>query len=125
MNDHVIPMFVVTRAEIEARMTAKLESIAVARSQLEAAQAEAMFEAHKVGLASGLKTLADLAARVEFMRAHLAPASDWAVSAQQAVELLTFTDPVIIDPAELKFGINPEAQVRDAAHNAQGRRLRM
>lgn len=126
MNDHVIPMFSISRDEMLSRMNAKLASIAESRALIEKAQADAVGDREKTALGSGLKELATVEARVAFLRDHLAPVDAWAMSAQQAIEMLTLTEKVVIDPLALKFAVDPSVDIRTSLHNVNGgRKLRI
>ena len=124
MNEHVIPIFRVTRTELIDGLSRKLESIAEARGVLLAEKEKAVMEAQRNSLDQALAELAEVAARAAFLRDHVGPAECWDVSAQQAVEIWRSMELVKVDPFEVRMSLDPKKVVTRVAHNLTGRVLR-
>ncbi|HZN64004.1 MAG TPA: hypothetical protein VFB66_01800 [Tepidisphaeraceae bacterium] len=133
MNDHVIPMFRITRKEILDKIAAKLESCARCRATIEKVMGEARLEAEKKQLAKAVETVNEIEENMVTMRDHLddpafqesdPEAGYWRVSAAQLFEIRTQLKTVDMTESEIRLGLDAALAIQNQQYNTVGRRPR-
>lgn len=127
MNEHVVPMFRITRLDILEMFEKKLASIGPTRAELEkilAGSEGILLSSQRDGIENGMGYLTEVEAKARFLRDHLAPDDHWTVTAAQLIEIHASLAPVTVNMAQLKFAIEPGKQLQKDQHNFTQRQAR-
>lgn len=121
MNEHIVPMFRITRAEVLDLANKRIESLVKNRALLEEQAALARLDRDREAIKVAKEVINVAEERAVFLRDHLDAADSWVVTAAQATEMYTALEPMDVDWERLRLSADPGKILQQLVYNQTSR----